>query len=56
MQEQTMMKTFRNSWSNSPIPQIKYPTKSSPTKLPVLTQQLMADFQLLQEAWDKLSN
>ena len=36
--------------------QIKYPTTISPIKLPILTQQIMADFQLSQEAWNQLSS
>ena len=37
------------------IEAIKYPTLISPTRLPVLTLQIMADFQLSQEALNKLS-
>ena len=35
---------------------IRYPTPIFLTRLPILTQQIMADFQLSQEAWNKLSN
>ena len=38
------------------IQPIRYPTPLFPAKLPVLTQQIMADFQLSQEAWNKLSS
>ena len=33
---------------------IRYPTPTSPVRLPVLTQQITAEFQLSQEAWNKL--
>ena len=33
---------------------IRYPTPMSPTRLPVLTQQITADFQLSTEVWNKL--
>ena len=51
-----MINTFRNACSTSPIPQIRYPTTISPTKLLILTQQITADFQLSQEALNHLSN
>ena len=51
-----MINVFRNSHSNLPTPQIKYPTTISPTKLSILTQQIMADFQLSPKAWNQLSN
>ena len=35
---------------------IRYPIPTSPTRPPVLTQQIRADFQLLQDAWNKLSS
>ena len=35
---------------------IRYPTPMSPVRPPVLTQQITADFQLLQEALNKLSS
>ena len=35
---------------------IKHPTQISPTRSPVLTQQITADFQKSQDAWNKLSN
>ena len=35
---------------------IRYPTPITPVGLPVLTQQIPTDFQLLQEAWNKLSS
>ena len=35
---------------------IRYPTPISPPRPPVLTQQIMEDFQLSQEAWNKLSS
>ena len=35
---------------------IRYPTSISPAKLPVLTQQITAGFQLSQEAWNKISS
>ena len=43
-----------NSCSTS-ISQIKYPTTISPPKPSILTQQITADFQLSQEAWNQLS-
>ena len=33
---------------------IRYLTPTSPARLPVLRQQITADFQLSQEAWNKL--
>ena len=38
------------------IEPIRYPTPISPTRLHVLTQQITADIQLSQEAWNKLSS
>ena len=35
---------------------IKYITPISPTRPPLLTKQIMEDFQLSQEAWNKLSS
>ena len=35
---------------------IRYPTPISAVRPPVLTQQITADFQLSQEAWNKLSS
>ena len=35
---------------------IRYPTLMSPARLPVLTQQITVNFQLSQEAWNKLSS
>ena len=35
---------------------IRCPTPISPTRLPILPQQITADFQLSQEAWNKLSS
>ena len=35
---------------------VRYPTSIPPTGQPILTQQNMADFQLSQEAWNKLSS
>ena len=49
--EETIRNTFINSCSNSPTPQIKYPTTISPSKSTILTQ-IMADFQLCQEPWN----
>ena len=45
-------------WSDKlkTIELIRYPTAISPIRLPVLTQQIMADFQLSQEAWKKLNS
>ena len=47
-----------NAQSSSPIQQttgqIKYPTTISPTKPPMSSQQIIADFQLSQEAWNQL--
>ena len=54
-QEQTMINTCRNASSTSPISQIKYPTTISPTRPPILTQQITTDFQLSQEAWNHLN-
>ena len=36
--------------------QIRYPTPICLTRLPILTQKITADFQLSQEAGNKLSN
>ena len=47
-----MMNTFRNSQSNSPAPQIKYPTTISPTRPPILAQQITTGFQLSEETWN----
>ena len=55
-QEQTMLSTYRNTHNTSPVPPIKYPTTILPTKLPIIAQQITADFQLSQEAWKQLSN
>ena len=41
--------------NTSPVPPIKYATTMSHTKPPILTQQITADFQLSQEAWEQLS-
>ena len=38
------------------IGSIRYPTPISPARPPVLMQQIMADFQLSQEPWNKLSS
>ena len=35
---------------------IRYPTHISPVRPPILTQQITTDFQLSQEAWNKLSS
>ena len=56
IQEQTMMDTYRNAHSTSPVSQIKYPTTILPTKLPILTEQITADFQFSQETWKQLSS
>ena len=60
VQDQATTNSFPNAQSGSPIPQttgqIKYPTTISPTKPPIFTQQIMADFQLPQEAWNHLSS
>ena len=37
------------------IEPIRYPTPISPVRPPIVTQQIMADFQLSQEVWNKLS-
>ena len=59
-QDQTMVTTFKNTQNGLKklqiIEPIKYPTTISPTRLPTLTQQIMVDFQLSQEAWNKLSS
>ena len=55
-QEQTIINTYRKRCSTSPISQIKYHRTNSPTMSPILTQQITADFQLSQEAWNQLSN
>ena len=48
IQDQSMINSFRNSQSDSPTPQttrqIKYLMTISPTKPPILTQQITADF------------
>ena len=55
-----MITSFRNSQRGSRTPQaarqITDPTKISPTKPPILTQQIMTDFQISQEAWNQLSS
>ena len=48
--------THNNPTEVQPIEPIRYPTPISSTKLPVLAQQITADFQLSQEAWNKLSS
>ena len=35
---------------------IRYLTPVSPVRLPALTQQIIVDFQLSQEAWNKLNS
>ena len=51
---------LKNAQSGLQIPQITgqigYPTTMLPTRPPILTQQIIADFQLSQEVWDHLSN
>ena len=56
IQEQTMINTYRNRLSTSPVSQIKYPITISSAKPSILTQQITADFQLSQEAWNLLSS
>ena len=56
MQEQTMIITYRNGLSTSPVSQIKYPTTILPTKPPPLTQQITVDVLLSQEALKQLSS
>ena len=56
IQEQTMINTYRNACSTSPVSQIKNPTINSSTKPPIITQQIITDFQLSQEAWNQLSS
>ena len=55
-QEQTMIYTNRNACSTSPVSPIKYPSTILPTKPPILTQQITADFQLSKEAWKQVSS
>ena len=55
-QEQTMINTCRNTHNTSPVLPIKYPTTISATKPPILTKQISADFQILQEAWKQVSS
>ena len=55
-----MTTTNQDQIHNSPtnvqtIEWIRYPTQTSPARPPVLTQQVMADLQLSQEAQNKLS-
>ena len=51
-----MINTYRNTHNTSPVPPTKYPTTMSPTKPPILTQKITADFQLSQEAWKQVSS
>ena len=55
-----MVTTFKNTQNGltnlRTVQLIRYPTAISPTRPPMLTQQIMADFQLSQEAWNKLSS
>ena len=55
-QGQIMINTYSNMHNMLPVPPIKYPTTILPTKPPNLTQEITADFQLLQEAWKQLSS
>ena len=59
-QDQTLVNTFQNIQSDPSSSQIvepvRYHTAVTPTRPPILTQQIMADFQLLLEAWNKLSS
>ena len=54
--KQTMINTYRDAHSTTPISQIKYPITISPTKSSILNQQITAVFQLSKEAWNQLSN
>ena len=60
VQDQATVNSFKNIQSGSPslqtTGQIRYPTKVLPTWPPMLTQQITADFQLSQEAWNQLSS
>ena len=55
-----MVNTFQDMQSgpsNSQILEpVRYPTAISTIRLPIFTQQIMVVFQLLQEAWNKLSS
>ena len=55
-QEQTVSSPYRHMHNVSPVQPIIYPTTISPTKPPILTQQITTDFQLSQEAWKQLSS
>ena len=46
--------TYKGPTNIQMVEPISYPTPMSPTRLSVLTQQITADFQLSQEAWNKL--
>ena len=58
-QDQTMVTTFKNT-QNDPtnlytIELIRYPNVISLTRPPIVTQEITTDFQLSQEAWNKLT-
>ena len=59
-QDQTMVTTFKNTKNDlsnlQTVEPIRYPTAVSLTRLPVLTQQITEDLQLLQSTLNKLSS
>ena len=52
----TQDQTYKGQTSIQMTEPIRYPTLMSPARLAVLTQQITVDFQLSQEAWNKLSS
>ena len=52
----TQDQTYKGQTNIQTLEPIRYPSHMSPARPPVLTQQITADFQLLQEAWNKLSS
>ena len=52
----TQHQTYKGQTNIQTTEPISYPTPMSPARLPGLTQQITVDFQLSQQAWNKLSN
>ena len=59
-QNQTAVNSLKNVQSGLQVQQttrqIRYATANSPTRPTILTQEITADLQLSQEAWDHFSN
>ena len=50
----TLDQTYKAQTNIQTTEPIRYPTPMSPVRLSVLAQQITADFQLSQKAWNKL--